>query len=80
MTEKLEPFDIIFMDPPYFEGLEREVLEALADSPVVSDDTLIIVEADLHTGFDYVEEIGLKIVRIKEYKTNMHVFIERQEK
>ncbi|MCR5785868.1 MAG: 16S rRNA (guanine(966)-N(2))-methyltransferase RsmD [Eubacterium sp.] len=75
--EKLEPFDIIFIDPPYFEGYEREVLEYLASSSIVKEDTLIIMEADLHTKFDFLEEIGLKAVRVKEYKTNMHVFIEK---
>ena len=75
--EKLEPFDIVFLDPPYYEEYERDILEYLSDSSIITNDTIIIVEADLHTKFDYLEEIGLKMTRCKEYKTNMHVFIQK---
>ena len=64
-------FDIIFMDPPYNNELERQVLEYLKDS------TVIIVEADLQTDFSYVESLGYRQLRSKEYKTNKHVFLER---
>ncbi len=70
-----EPFHIIFMDPPYSQGLEQQVLEGLKDSPLCTEETLIIVEADLHTDFSYLPEIGFRAVRYKEYKTNKHVFI-----
>ena len=70
-------FDIIFMDPPYNNDLERQVLEHLKDSTVVDEKTLIIVEADLQTDFSYVESLGYRQLRSKEYKTNKHVFLER---
>ncbi len=70
-------FDIIFLDPPYRKELERDVLERLKDSCLVTESTQIIVEADLHTDFSYVSELGFRIVKNKEYKTNKHVFIER---
>ena len=69
-------FDIIFMDPPYNQELERQVLEYLRDSTVVDENTLIIVEADLHTDFAYLESLGYRQLRSKEYKTNKHVFLE----
>jgi len=72
-------FDIIFMDPPFNKELERQVLERLADSRLVADDTLIIVEASLQTDFSYLEELGFEIFREKKYKNNQHVFIQRQE-
>ena len=74
-----EPFHIIFMDPPYKEGLERAVLESLKESTLCTEDTLIIVEADLRTDFSYLPEIGFTAVRFKEYKTNKHVFIRRHK-
>ena len=40
-----------FMDPPYEKGLERQVLEYLAESTLADEHTLIIAEADLHTDF-----------------------------
>ena len=70
-------FDIIFMDPPYNNELERQVLEYLKDSTVADKNTLIIVEADLQTDFSYVASLGYRQLRTKEYKTNNHVILER---
>lgn len=68
-------FDFVFMDPPYGKELERQVLEYLASSPLISEDTLLIVESDLNTGFEYLESLGYECRREKIYKTNKHVFI-----
>ena len=72
-------FDCIFMDPPYNNELERQVLEYLQDSSLADEDTLIIVEADLHTDFSYVEEFGYELSRSKEYKTNKHIFLHKRK-
>lgn len=74
-----EPFDIIFMDPPYRQGLEREVLEALEHSSLADESTVIIAEASLDTEFDYLDTLGYSLCRYKKYKTNAHVFIKRAE-
>lgn len=78
LEQRKESFDVIFMDPPYDCQLEKEVLLRLADSPLVSEDTLIIVEASLATEFEYLEERGFRVRKDKLYKTNRHVFIEKQ--
>ena len=70
-------FDCIFMDPPYNKDLERQVLEYLKDSSLANTDTLIVTEADLHTDFSYVEELGYELSRSKEYKTNKHIFLHK---
>ncbi|MDY4693023.1 MAG: 16S rRNA (guanine(966)-N(2))-methyltransferase RsmD [Blautia sp.] len=75
--EGKDAFDIIFMDPPYHMGLERQVLEYLKNSSTADENTLIIVEADIHADFDYVESLGYRQLRSKEYKTNKHVFLQR---
>lgn len=67
--------DYIYMDPPYHMGLEEEVLRELASSNIVSEDTVIIIEADLHTDFSFVDDLPFVIDRVKEYKTNKHLFI-----
>lgn len=72
-----EPFDFVFMDPPYNHGLERTVLELLLHSSFVDAATTIIVEASLETSFDYLEELGYQMVKYKKYKTNAHIFIEK---
>lgn len=67
-------FDYIFMDPPYGKQLERQAFYALADSPLVHGDTVIIVESDLNTTFAYIDELPFQWEREKRYKTNMHTF------
>lgn len=76
--EGQQTFDYIFMDPPYNQLLEKQVLQYLSTSNLLSADGLIIVEASLETDFTYVPELGFQIVKQKQYKTNQHIFIERQ--
>ena len=71
-------FDIIFMDPPYRQGLEEDVLRFLSKSSVLKPDTMIIVEASLDTDFSYLDELGFSVIKFKKYKTNMHVFIQQK--
>ena len=76
-VEKLESFDIVFADPPYDAGLERKVLAYLAESSIIHEDSMIIIEADLHTDFSFAEELGFTVTREKKYKSNKHVFLEK---
>ncbi len=78
LLEGTDPFDIIFMDPPYGHGIERSVLEYLRNSALARSDTQIIVECDLQTSFDYLDALDFQIYRYKKYKTNAHVFISRK--
>ena len=67
------------MDPPYNQLYEKEVLEYLKDSSILKEDTLIIVEASLDTSFDYLDELGFTLTKLKTYKTNVHAFIMKKE-
>ena len=69
--------DIVFMDPPYNSGLEQEILEVLAKSGQITEETMIVVEASLKTDFSYVERWGFQIIKEKCYKTNKHMFMRR---
>ena len=75
-----EPFDVIFMDPPYDHGLEKKVLEELKDSPAADENTLIIIEASGKTDFSYMDSLGFEIRREKEYGSNRHVFVKKRVK
>ena len=56
----------------------HDILRALSKEPFVTENTLIIVESSLDTDFSYLEEIGLMLVREKDYRANRHLFIRRK--
>lgn len=68
-------FDIIYADPPYRKEFEEKILLLLATSKIVKSGSLIIVESSKETTPDYVDETVFEIVKIKEYKTNQHLFL-----
>ncbi len=71
--------DIIFMDPPYQADCEEAVFASLAGQSYVTEDTLIIVEAQLDKEFDFLDDMGFYVKKEKIYKTNKHVFIQKSE-
>lgn len=72
-------FDFIFMDPPYRMDLPKKVLEALKDTCLADEETLIIVEEALEADFPGICALGYEIVKSKEYKTNNMVFLRKKE-
>lgn len=70
--------DIIFMDPPYNQEHEKRILSMLGSMNYVTEDTLIVVEAELKTDFSYLEEYGFEIYKEKCYKTNKHLFLNKK--
>lgn len=77
--EGQKPFDVIFMDPPYDQGLERQVVEYLTRSSLADEYTVIVIEASLETDFSWLEAAGFHAYKYKKYKTNQHVFIQRND-
>lgn len=71
-------FDIVFMDPPYHKELELSVLEYLAGSRLIDEDSLIVVEAALDTDVSRAVQLGYTVDKVKQYKTNQHVFLTRK--
>ena len=72
-------FDIVFMDPPFDQMIEKDILLALQNSNIICCDTIIIVEASKKTNFDYLEDTKFEIYKTKEYKSNKHVFIQERK-
>ncbi len=66
--------DVIFMDPPYDRGLVKQTLEVLLSADKIAPHTLVIAETSLQEHPEDWNLSGLDIVRIKDYKTNRHVF------
>jgi len=61
----------------YRMDLPKKVLEALRDTSLADEETLIIVEEALDTDFSWAGALGYEIERSKEYKTNKHVFLRK---
>lgn len=76
--EGAEAFDIIFIDPPYQLGVERQVLETINQYGLLHEDGYIILEAALETDFSFLEQMPYEIIKEKCYKTNKHLFITKQ--
>lgn len=72
-------FDVIFLDPPYRKGYERQVLQYLRDSKLAGEDTFIVIEASLSTELEDVQILGFAIEKEKKYKTNKHIFLKRNQ-
>lgn len=75
-----EACDYIFVDPPYNKMIEKDVLHRLKGTGLLNENTLIIVEASIDTDLSYVSDLGYEIVRVKNYKTNKHVFLKLESK
>lgn len=71
--------DIVFMDPPYRLGLEQQLFKALADQRYITENTLLILEAESDKNMDFLKDSGFIIEKEKKYKTNKHVFIRRRD-
>lgn len=70
--------NIVFMDPPYKAEIERELFTALSGKPYITENTLLILEAEKEKQLDFLQEAGFEIQKEKLYKTNKHIFIYRQ--
>ena len=61
--------------PPRRKGLEPKILQLLTDSRIVRPGTMVILESALETSPDYIDKERYEIMKIKEYKTNQHIFL-----
>lgn len=68
-------FDVVFMDPPYLKGLEKQALDILEKSPCVTKDTLFVVEASRQDDFSWLDNSFYICHKLKTYKTNEHLFL-----
>ncbi|MDD2968767.1 MAG: 16S rRNA (guanine(966)-N(2))-methyltransferase RsmD [Lachnospiraceae bacterium] len=71
--------DFVFMDPPYHLMEESSVLRALSKMKNITEQTVVICEASIEREVNSFEECGFKIIKIKNYKTNKHIFMQREK-
>lgn len=68
---------VIFADPPYEGGHYEKLLSVLKDISYVTEDTLLVFEADLKRDFGFAKDYGFIVEKEKFYKTNKHVFLRK---
>ncbi len=68
------PYDILFMDPPYRRGFEKQVIDGIRGTGWIDEDTLCIAETAIDDDISWTESEGVVLDRIKNYKTNRHIF------
>lgn len=73
-----EHVDIVFIDPPYLNDLEKNLLDALLEFDFIDSSTLIIVEADIQTDLEEFDNRGYQIEREKLYKKNKLIFLRKE--
>jgi 16S rRNA (guanine(966)-N(2))-methyltransferase RsmD len=56
------PFSLVFLDPPYGQGLAAKALEELAVWPALADDAVAVVE---HANHDQLAETYGALVRVR---------------
>lgn len=65
LNKEQKPFDLIFVDPPYEKNLVNPTLRSLASSPLVREESLIVVE---HHPKEPIESIaGLTLTDTRKY-------------
>jgi len=67
-------FDMIFMDPPYEHGFEEKIGSLIAESDLLSDQGMLIIESSSQTDVDLP---GLVKIREKTYKTTRFSFFSK---
>ena len=71
-------FDIIYIDPPYNKGLEKAAVMALSGKEFENPDAIIICESALDEDYSFIGETEFEIYKVKNYKTNKHIFLRRR--
>ncbi len=79
-SERGKGFDMIFMDPPYDQDMEKPVISYIVSAGLLNEDGIIVVESSLKTNFDHISSLRLEIFKEKLYKNNKHVFIKSEGK
>ena len=53
-------------------------MEKMNNMASVTEYTTVIMEASLKRDLSFVEECGFRIVKVKQYKTNQHIFLTKK--
>ena len=79
LEKSSDPYDFVFMDPPYDQGMEDAALRYLKSSKLLDTNSSVIVEMSIKAETEHFIDYGFTIEKIKSYKTNKHVFLRRKD-
>jgi 16S rRNA (guanine966-N2)-methyltransferase len=66
LTRLTEPYDLIFMDPPYADSTAPKVLDKLLAGGLCAEEALLVLERSKH-GPSYEVPAGLTVLKEKRY-------------
>jgi len=72
---KNDKYDIIFIDPPYFEEYYKPTLEAIRNSDILEKDGMVILECNKKDKDNFYDINGFEVFRIKDYGNIAHIFL-----
>lgn len=67
LASESKEFDLIFLDPPYASGLLENAIQEIISYNLLSKEGIIIVETDMESELQKVQNIGLHIKDIRKY-------------
>lgn len=72
-----DPFDLIYIDPPYAKQKNEKLIEKLIENELVKDNTIVVVESDEKDVFP--EQIGdFTIWKIKSYRNTKITYYRKE--
>jgi 16S rRNA (guanine966-N2)-methyltransferase len=77
LEKKVESFDIIFLDPPYYENHIALCLDFLQHSSILDPDSIIVIQHAWDISF---EHIGFEKIKQKKYGRTIMSFLVKEEK
>ncbi|MBR2746157.1 MAG: 16S rRNA (guanine(966)-N(2))-methyltransferase RsmD [Erysipelotrichaceae bacterium] len=70
-------FDIIYLDPPYNKGTEKDALELIAQYDLLKDDGVIVVETDKRT--EIVPDNSYTVEKTATYGINRITYLRKEK-
>lgn len=77
LEKKVESFDIIFLDPPYYKNEIALCLDFLQHSSILKPDSTVIIQHAWDISFEYN---GFKKIKQKKYGKTIMSFLMKEEK
>ena len=75
----VEKFDIIFIDPPYKQGLVKDAVEKILDKNILSEDGIIIIETDIEKEIlEQLKNVNINVYDLRKYGRVKLLFLNRK--